>query len=225
MDFYKYCATQDIVIGARFQRAMEEVASASLRFFEAAYPIQQLANFSLIVDVAGGAGYTSMFLAERLPGQQFLVCDYASVVEQGKAQCPMHLRARIRYVAHDMFQQYDALSAGWEERRVFLLKQVLHDWSDAQCMSILSNVLDVLETGDLLLIVDSVKPRENVSMSTSMSELLVMSTFGGRHRTYAELEALVRAARADIFIRTSFANAGQYDDFKVLEVQISGDGR
>lgn len=204
---------------------MAEVASASLRFFEATYPIQQLAKFSLVVDMAGGAGYTSMFLAERLREQQFLVCDYASVVEQGKAQCSMHLRAHIRYVAHDVFQHYDASSTGEGGGRVFLLKQVLHDWSDSQCTSILSNVLDFLHAGELLPIIDSVKPIENVSMSTSMSELLVMSTFGGRHRTYVELEALVRNARADVSVRPSFANAGQYDDFMVLEVQISGDSR
>lgn len=224
LDFYNYHATQDLVIGARFSRAMEEVATTSLHFFQSAYPLQQLAGSALIIDVAGGAGYTSIFLAERLPEQLFLVYDYSSVIEQAKAQCPVNLRSRIRYVAHDMFQQYDPLDTGPKGERVFLLKQVLHDWSDAQCIRILFNILQILRAEELLLIIDTVKPNKDVSLSTAMSEVLVMSTFGGRHRTYEELEALVREARANVSVRASFANAGQYDDFLVLEVRIGDEG-
>jgi hypothetical protein len=51
-------------MGAPFSRAMEEVALDSLRFFEVAYPLQRLATSALIIDVAAGAGYASIFLAE-----------------------------------------------------------------------------------------------------------------------------------------------------------------
>ncbi|CAN9461861.1 unnamed protein product [Alternaria alternata] len=225
LDFYRYCATQDTATGSRFSRAMEQVASASLHFFEAAYPLQRLASSMLIIDVAGGIGIASIFLAEKLPKQRFLVTDYQSVIEQGKATCPAHLRARVQYVAHDMFEPYHNLGFEKNSERVFLLKQILHDWSDDQCVTILSNILDCFGPSDRLLIIDSVKPVEGTGLSTAMSEIMVMSTFGGRHRNYAEFQTLVCAARSNALVQTSFANAGQYDDFLVLEVRVGDNER
>jgi ubiquinone/menaquinone biosynthesis C-methylase UbiE len=204
---------------------MEQVALASLHFFEAAYPLQRLASSTLIIDVAGGIGIASIFLAEKLPKQRFLITDYQSVIEQGKAKCPAHLRARVQYVAHDMFEPYHNLGFETNSERVFLLKQILHDWSDDQCVTILSNILDCFGPSDRLLIIDSVKPVEGTGLSTAMSEIMVMSTFGGRHRNYAEFQTLVCAARSNALVQTSFANAGQYDDFLVLEVRVGDSER
>lgn len=220
LDFYRYCATVDTPRGLRFSRAMTHVAEASLRFFEAAYPLQRLTASDLIIDVAGGIGHASAFMAERLKTQRFLVCDYPSVISQGRAQCPSHLSSRIRFEAHDMFEPYDDLDTGVKGARTFFLKQILHDWSDEECIQILSNILDILGRSETLIIVDSVKPEAaKTTISTAMSDLLVMSTFGGHHRTYAEYVALVENACPDAHVQSKFANTGQYDDFLVLEVR------
>lgn len=186
-----------------------------MRFFEVAYPLHELTDSALIIDVAGGNGYASKFLAERLPRQNFLVCDYQNVIDRASKH------PRIQYIAHDMFDPYAAPVLNREGQRVFLLKQILHDWSDEQCVRILINIMDVLGPSDLVLILDSVKPTECISLSTAMSEMMVIGTFGGHHRTFAEFERLVHLAQADAHIKSFFANAGQYDDFMVLEVRKS----
>jgi demethylsterigmatocystin 6-O-methyltransferase len=201
---------------------MFQVAEASLRFFDASYSVQQLAASDLIVDVAGGLGQTAIFLADRLPEQKFLVLDYSSVTDEGERQCPAHLRHSIKYQAHDMFKSYGEVMDGNQDNLVFLLKQVLHDWGDIECIRILSNVLEPLGKSGRILIIESVKPLENVSLSTAMSELMVMSMFGGFHRTYADYERLILAAGYDVAIKTWSANSGQHDDFLVIEVQPGG---
>jgi hypothetical protein len=103
LNFYAYCANEDSERGSRFSRAMFEVAHAHLKFFEAAYPIQLLPKSSPIVDVAGGFGQTVMYLAERLPCENFVVNDFPSIIEQARVQCPSALSSRIRFEAHDMF--------------------------------------------------------------------------------------------------------------------------
>jgi demethylsterigmatocystin 6-O-methyltransferase len=201
---------------------MFQVAEASLRFFDASYSVQQLAASDLIVDVAGGLGQTAIFLADRLPEQKFLVLDYSSVTDEGERQCSAHLRHSIKYQAHDMFKSYGEVMDGNQDNLVFLLKQVLHDWGDIECIRILSNVLEALGKSGRILIIESVKPLENVSLSTAMSELMVMSMFGGFHRTYADYERLILAAGYDVAIKTWSANSGQHDDFLVIEVQPGG---
>ncbi|KAN0090062.1 S-adenosyl-L-methionine-dependent methyltransferase [Hyaloscypha variabilis] len=221
-DFYRYCAFKDTDKGLRFSHAMIQVAEASLRFFDASYPLQRLAASNLIFDVAGGLGQTAIFLADRLPEQKFVVYDYASVVDEGRRQCPAHLSSSIKYQAHDMFQSYEEAVDGNQDGNVFLLKQVLHDWGDTECIRILSNVLETLGSSGRILIIESVKPLENVSLSTAMSELMVMSMFGGFHRTYADYERLIRAAGFDVGIKCWSGNAGQHDDFLTIEVQPRG---
>ena len=197
---------------------MIHVAEASLRFFEASYPLQEIPVSSIIVDVAGGLGQTAIYLAERLSEHRFVVFDYASVIQEGRAQCPVHLQSRVRYEAHDMFQSYQELESG-DGDHVFILKQVLHDWSDTDCIQILSKVIEVLGQSGRILIIDSVKPIENVSLSTAMSELMVMSMFGGFHRTYAQYERLIRATTSNVSLRSWCVNAGQHDDMLVIEIQ------
>lgn len=220
LDFYAYCATVDTQKGSRFARAMIQVAQSSLVFFEAAYPFSQIETAELIIDIAGGIGQASVFLAERLPNPTFVISDFPSVVDQGKAQCPTHLASRLQYVAHDFFQPFDVQIFQCAGPRVFLLKQILHDWSDEEASQILLGITSVLGPRDRLLILDTVKPDGGkTSHSTAMSDLLIMSTFGGLHRTFGEFEDLVRRACPAASMARHYANAGQQDDFLVLEVR------
>ena len=217
LNFYTYCTAEDPEKGTRFSRAMSEVAQAHLNFFETAYPIQQLPESRPIIDVAGGFGQTAIYLAERLQCENFLVLDFPSVVEQGKRRCPPALNSRIRFEAHDMFQPYPNLD-NRQGAPVFLLKAVLHDWSDADCIRILSNLAVGMGDSGSILIIETVKPAIGVSISTAVSELTTMSMFGGRHRTYEEFEDLIKAVDSSLDVRSYYGNAGQHDDMLVLEV-------
>lgn len=75
-------------------------------------------------------------------------------LEKGKeivSQKPA-LRSRVTFVEHDFFQT-QPLAAD-----VYLFRQILHDWSDIDCVRILKALLPALKTGARILISESVMP-------------------------------------------------------------------
>lgn len=62
------------------------------------------------------------------------------------------LRSRIMFVEHDFFQT-QPLTA-----EVYLFRQILHDWSDTDCVRILKALLPALKTGARILISECVMP-------------------------------------------------------------------
>lgn len=102
---------------------------------------------------------------------------------------------------------------------MFLLKAVLHDWSDAECIRIISNLAATMGDSGSILIIETVKPTNGISLSTAISDLMTMSMFGGRRRTYEEYQRLIKAACHEVDIRSWYSNAREHDDMLVLEVQ------
>ncbi|PYH64352.1 O-methyltransferase [Aspergillus vadensis CBS 113365] len=108
-----------------------------------------------VVDLGGSAGHISVILAENYPKLKLVVQDLASVqsaFDENINSTPYV--SRIKFQAHDFFQP-QVLPAD-----VFLLKSVLHDWSDKYVSQIVRNLLDVLKPGNHLVVFDFVMPED-----------------------------------------------------------------
>lgn len=95
LDFYTYSNKFDHGPALNFALSMEELARNQLVLLEKSYPLERLDPNSHLVDVAGGFGNLSYFLAEKLPGATFMVQDHAFIVEQAQGACPAELKDRI----------------------------------------------------------------------------------------------------------------------------------
>ncbi|GLB11184.1 hypothetical protein AtubIFM57258_007604 [Aspergillus tubingensis] len=108
-----------------------------------------------VVDLGGSAGHISVILAESYPKLNLVVQDLASVqsaFDENIKTTPY--ASRIKFQTHDFFEP-QVLPAD-----VFLLKSVLHDWSDKYVSQIVRNLLGVLKPGNHLVVFDFVMPED-----------------------------------------------------------------
>ncbi|KAK4377995.1 hypothetical protein RND71_004291 [Anisodus tanguticus] len=79
-----------------------------------------------LVDVGGGTGTVAMAIAKNLPDMKCIVLDLPPVVANLQGS------GNLEFVAGDMFEKIPLANA-------VLLKSILHDWNDEECMKILKN--------------------------------------------------------------------------------------
>ncbi|OQU97665.1 hypothetical protein CLAIMM_03560 [Cladophialophora immunda] len=110
-----------------------------------------------VIDVGGSSGFISMSLAEKFPALRFVVQDLPEVEDSFDALIPTSLKSRIT------FQPYDFMTPQPQHNAdVFLLRHVLHDWSDAIAIKILRNLINgtcgTMKDGARIIVSDNVMP-------------------------------------------------------------------
>ncbi|KAJ4487854.1 O-methyltransferase-domain-containing protein [Lentinula aciculospora] len=115
-----------------------------------------LAEGSVVVDVGGGIGVSSISIARAFPRLKCIVQDRAMVLKLGTEHCEKLLpdaltSGKIEYHEHNFFEAQPQTSA-----TVFLLKQITHDWSDRYVIRILQRLRDAATPTTTLVIVDTI---------------------------------------------------------------------
>ncbi|KAJ7898380.1 S-adenosyl-L-methionine-dependent methyltransferase [Mycena leptocephala] len=120
-----------------------------------AYDWASLAPESLVVDVGGGVGTSCLTLAAKFPDLKFVVRIWKESSSKGKSKkMPRALASgQITLQAHDFFTSQPQSNA-----TVFLLKQIMHDWSDEYCIKILTRLWVGAVRTTTLLLLDSILP-------------------------------------------------------------------
>ncbi|XP_023548392.1 probable O-methyltransferase 3 [Cucurbita pepo subsp. pepo] len=154
----------------------------------------------LLVDVGGGTGTVGQAIAEAFPQMQCVVFDLPQVVADLKGS------HNLMFVEGDMFQQIPPAGA-------ILLKWILHDWSDEECVKILKRCKEAITSNGKkgkVMIIDLVVRDEDIKndMLTETQlfwDVLMMVTVGGRERNEKEW--------AELFYKAGF---GGYNIFPIL---------
>ena len=76
----------------------------------------------------------------------------------------------------------------------YLLKSILHDWPDQECIAILRTCANALNPGGAVLVVETLLDRPGYEAEAAFSDLNMLVLPGGRERTAAEYAALFDAA-------------------------------
>ncbi|ROW15498.1 hypothetical protein VPNG_02420 [Cytospora leucostoma] len=140
----------------------------------------------LVVDVGGGAGYTSRKIRELCAGIKGTVVlqDREMVVADAE-----DLDGVVR-MAHDFFAEQPVKGA-----HIYYLRRILHDWSDAASVTILSQLAAAMDR-DLpsrVVVAEQILPARGVSAQSAWVDLTMM-TFTGMERTEGQWgELLARA--------------------------------
>jgi SAM-dependent methyltransferase len=107
-----------------------------------------------VVDVGGGRGHISRALVEHNPNVNCIVQDAPEIVVLGQeALVGTELKSRITFQAHDFFEEQPVKGAD-----VYLLRLVLHDWSDKYATKIIQSLIPALKPGAKLVINERVIP-------------------------------------------------------------------
>jgi O-methyltransferase domain len=181
-----------------FDEAMTGKSQAQIDVVLRAY---DFSGFKRIADVGGGRGHLLEAVLRCAPGASGVVFDLPYVVTG--LTPPTDLASRLQMQAGDFFK--DPLPAC----DAYLLMSVIHDWSDAEAVSILKAVRRAAPSHAKLLLIEllvSEEPGPHVGKALDI-EMLVMTT--GQERTRAQYEQLLRAAgfRLEQVVPTAGATA------------------
>jgi hypothetical protein len=155
-----------------------------------------LSDVSTIVDVGGGRGGMLVALLPGAPHVRAIVADLPHVVaDADRAFAAAGLSDRARGVAADFF---DAVPSGGD---AYVISNVLHDWSDDDCVRILRTVRSAMAPTARVWIVEMVvdapgRTREQ-ERDLHLVDLHMLVLFGARERTASEYGVLLEAAGFD----------------------------
>ncbi|XP_030552364.1 probable O-methyltransferase 3 [Rhodamnia argentea] len=143
-------------------------------------------GFDTLVDVGGGTGTVAKIISEACRGLKCTVLDLPHVV----AGLPES--ENVKFVGGDMFEFIPPSDA-------ILLKSILHNWSDADCVKVLQKCRKAIagknNEGGKVIIIDMVigddKDDDAEATATKLFfDMLMMTVVTGRERTEKEWEEL-----------------------------------
>ena len=95
---------------------------------------------------------------------------------------------RCERIGGDFFQ---SVPAGGD---AYILKHIIHDWSDEECLKLLGHCHAGMTAGGKVLIVEMVVPERNMPGISKFLDLQMLVFLTGRERTEAEYGALLDRA-------------------------------
>jgi len=169
----------------RFDAGMASNSRASDEAIARAY---DFSSAELVVDVGGGRGGLVHAIIEHHLNVKALLFDQPQVVQHSILPREGALARRCSSFAGDFLQ---AVPTGAE---IYVIKGVLHDFDDARCITILNNCRHAMSSSGKVLIVERLIATDNSAHEAKTIDLLMMALLGGRERTIAEWEQLIRSA-------------------------------
>ena len=205
MSIWKYYETHPDE-GVNFMKAMTGVTNAVIMNV---LPFYDFSNFKTIVDIGGGNGALLMAVLNKAPQAKGIVFDEEYVVsETGKELLAKDFSERCSVQAGSFF---DFLPRNAD---VYLMKMVLHDWNDEQCLQILNNCNKAMRPDSKLLVIEAVIPEGNDPHPGKFMDINMMAMTGGRERTQKEFIALFAQAG----LKLSRIISTQSPMFSIIEV-------
>ena len=142
-----------------------------------------------LVDIGGGTGNLLTTILERHPGSRGILFDLPHVVRDASALVQARgLVDRVRIESGSFFENVP------EGGDAYLLSHIIHDWSEAQCLTILGNCRRAMRSGSRLLIIEMVIPTDDRPHPGKLLDMMMLVGPGGQERTEEEYRTLLGKA-------------------------------
>ncbi|HSU31556.1 MAG TPA: methyltransferase [Bryobacteraceae bacterium] len=168
-----------------FNRSMTNISAAMVEPIASAY---DFSSIDRLADVGGGHGMLLASILTRHPHMQGVLYDLPEVVASAGAK--PHLagcEARVRIESGSFFEH---VPSGCD---AYIMKFILHDWSDDHCRQILSATRKEFPTNGRILVCEQIVADGPGLAKLVDIEMLAM-TVGGKERTLAEFSDLFSSA-------------------------------
>ncbi|HUN73948.1 MAG TPA: methyltransferase [Steroidobacteraceae bacterium] len=149
-----------------------------------------------VLDVGGGYGALLSVLLRRYPHLQGATADLAYMEAEATAFLKSSgIAERARFIPTDFF---DSVSPGAD---CYLLKYIIHDWDDADCVTILRNIRAAASAATVLII-ERIVPEHITSTPAAgnviCGDINMMVATGGLERTESEYRQLLQTAGLEL---------------------------
>ncbi|XP_023643757.1 indole glucosinolate O-methyltransferase 4 isoform X2 [Capsella rubella] len=164
-----------------FNRGMSEVSTMTMKRILQVY--KGFEDVNTLVDVGGGLGHVIGLVTSKYPHIKGINFDVAKVV----TGAPLY--PGVEHVSGDMFKEIPKGDA-------IVMKWILHDWNDEDCVKILRNCWKSLSEKGKVIIIDMITPVEPKINDTSSNIVFGMDMFmltqcsGGKERSLPQFETL-----------------------------------
>ena len=142
-----------------------------------------LARFRCVVDVAGGRGALLASILARHETIRGVLFDQPAVVANAGALLD-RFGERCSVVGGSFFE---SVPSGAD---AYLLKAILHDWEDAECVAILRVIREGMPEDAVVLVLERDLGGPNENPPAKFSDLNMLVNPGGRERSEEEYAAL-----------------------------------
>jgi C-methyltransferase len=169
-----------------FNRTMTAISELTNAAVVAGY---DFSGYPTIVDVGGGHGPLLAAILAAAPDSQGVLYDLPQVIAGAPSLfCKHHVADRARIEAGSFF---DGVPGGGD---AYVLKNIMHDWSDQKAVQILRNVRAAAGPRATLLLVELVIPNHDRDFPGKWADLEMLLNLGARERTAAEYRNLLSRA-------------------------------
>lgn len=107
-----------------------------------------------VVDIGGSHGQVSIAIARKYPDVKCIVQDLPDTICGLDSQVPVDLKDRVSGMEHDFLTPQPVKGAD-----IYLLRWILHDWSDKYCVKILQSLTPALKKGTKIVVNDICIPQ------------------------------------------------------------------
>ncbi len=184
--FYFDWIVQNPAEGKIFNDAMTSMSLGSGQAVVAGYDFTGIRK---LVDVGGGHGMLLAAILQKYPDLQGVLFDAAPVISQANAVLEAAgVAERCELVSGNFFQ---SVPAGGD---AYIMKHIVHDWSDDECVTFLSHCREGMTPGGKMLVVEMVLPEPNVPAPSKFLDLEMLLFMTGCERTESEYRALLERA-------------------------------
>ncbi|MFI6644639.1 methyltransferase [Streptomyces sp. NPDC050504] len=175
---------RDAETAAVFHDGMAAMSGVENGPIAAAYDFPETGT---VVDVGGGHGGFLAAVLHANPGLHGVLYDQAHVLSGNQLSDDAALTGRWSTEEGDFF-------ADVPKGDFLVLKRILHDWQDDQCVTLLRACARALAPGGRILVVDAVVAPDNRPHQAKDLDLLMMASLVGRERTHEDFAALFAEA-------------------------------
>lgn len=182
--FFEYLS-DDATAREIFQAAMTSGTARKAELIESF----DFSSARSVVDIGGGYGGLVVALLMRYPALVGVVFERMEVAVGARiAVARTEVAARCAVVAGD-FRQAVSVTAD-----VYVLSQVLHDWSEDEAVAILRNCRRAMRSRSRLFLIERMPSQDGSERRGRLSDLNMLVLLGGRERSLDEYEQLLVGA-------------------------------
>ncbi|PQQ37975.1 methyltransferase [Photorhabdus laumondii] len=171
--FFEHLASNKL-LKSNFDSSMSK---GSDKIIEKLLDIYDFGQYNRILDIGGGEGSLLVKMSEKVKGKHYAVLDRYDEIP---------VLENIDFINGDFLK---SIPSGYD---LYILKNVIHDWSDNNAILILENCRKAMDNGSAVLLISYMKKPQ--SKMVIYLDILMDVLFSGKERYLTELENLVNQA-------------------------------
>jgi O-methyltransferase domain/Dimerisation domain len=169
--------------GTIFNEAMRLIGKHNSPEVAQAYDWNQ---FPVIADIGGGIGGLLVDILDAHPSCRGLLFDEPKVIQQAISH------ERLQPIGGDFFQ---TVPSGAD---AYILRWIIHDWSEAEALALLGKVREAMKPGARLILLEELIPEVPDLVPGKWIDVLMLAITGGRERTENEYSELLSSANFEL---------------------------